>query len=135
MRHNLMTLNPLQLFSEHFDRLFDYDAAPAGSIAVDVVRSADEAVVEALLPGIGREDVELSFEDGWLTLRGKVAEPEHKENSRIHLQEIPRGEFVKRVRIGSDLDASTAEAQFENGVLRITMKVAESARPRRIEIN
>lgn len=134
MKHNLINVSPLQLFTGELDRLFDLDSAFTPHTAVDLVRSEDSVTVEALLPGVAKKDVELSFEDGWLTIKGTVAEPQRSADSRIHLQEIARGEFSKRIRIGRDVDAASAQATVENGVLRITMKVAESAKPRRIGI-
>lgn len=135
MKYNLISINPFQLLDREFDRLFELNGSGQPAIPVDLVQTGEKIIIEAQIPGVKKEDIELSFEDGWLTVSGMIAAPEYTENSRVHLQEIPRGRFSKRIHVGREVDAEGAEATANNGILTISLKIAEQAKPRRISIN
>lgn len=84
-------------------------------------------------PGIAKEDLKLSVEAGVLTIRGSRKAPEIKEGSYRHNHRWA-GEFVRTFRLGDGLDTSRIEASFKDGVLRVSIAKAESAKPREITI-
>jgi HSP20 family protein len=86
-------------------------------IPVDVYRSGNEIVIEGALPGARLEDLELSSEEGLLTVRGTIAPAERE----FAVQEIPRGAFSRTLALPGECDVSQAKASFENGIVRIVI--------------
>lgn len=86
-------------------------------IPVDVYQEANEIVIEGALPGARLEDLELSCEDGLLTVRGEVS-PADRDYA---VQEIPRGTFSRTLALPNECDIQGARAFFENGILRIVL--------------
>jgi HSP20 family protein len=81
---------------------------------------------------VTREDVELSAEDGVLTIAGKRSEagPE----GRLLARGLPRGDFQLRLRLGDHIDTDAIEASLAEGVLRVTLPKVAEAQPRKIEV-
>lgn len=86
-------------------------------IPVDVYQDGGNVVIEGALPGAKLDDLELSCEDGLLTVRGTVA-PIDRD---FAVQEIPRGAFSRTLALPSDCDVADATASFDNGILRIVL--------------
>lgn len=86
-------------------------------IPVDVYQDGANVVIEGALPGARLEDLELSCEDGLLTVRGTVA-PIDRD---FAVQEIPRGAFSRTLALPSDCEVAEAKASFDNGILRIVL--------------
>ena len=106
--------------------------------ALDVVEKADVYLVSAELPGIDPSNVEISFENDTLTLRGtkhpSLRTPENGEELRIYTAERLSGTFERAVRLPDYVEGDRIEAVFDNGVLTITIPKAQAARPRKIAI-
>jgi HSP20 family protein len=125
------------------DRLFDedfYRAAPDGSgsdqllLPLDVTTTRDALVVEAALPGVRPEAVEITVENGTLTITGQTAEERTEEGTSHLVREIRRGLFSRSVTLPNGLEPDKAEATFEHGVLRLRIPKAEQVKPRQIRI-
>lgn len=101
--------------------------------AVDVVEDHDAFILLADLPGMSKEDVQLTIEGRVLTLAGgrSINVP---EEVAWHCRERRSARFSRRFILGSDLDATAAEAVFDNGVLSLRIPKTEAARPFRIEV-
>jgi HSP20 family protein len=105
-----------------------------GSTALNVYEEGDNLVVEAQLPGMKPEDIDVSVERGVLTIRGQTkAEEERKERNYL-VREHRTGSFVRSVRLPETADPDKAQATFENGVLRLAFPRIEQAKPRRIQV-
>lgn len=109
--------------------------ATASSAPLNVYEDGDNLVVEAQLPGVKSEDVDVSVERGTLTIRAETqAEQERKERNYL-IREHRRGSFVRSIRLPGTVDPDAVKASFENGVLRLSFPRSEQAKPRRIAIN
>ncbi|HEY9289207.1 MAG TPA: Hsp20/alpha crystallin family protein [Candidatus Dormibacteraeota bacterium] len=86
-------------------------------IPVDVYRNGNDIVIEGALPGARLEDLELSCEEGLLTVRGTIA-PADRD---FAVQEIPRGAFSRTLALPSECDVNQAKASFDNGIVRIVI--------------
>lgn len=86
-------------------------------IPVDVYRRGNDIVIEGALPGARLEDLELSCEDGLLTVRGTIAPPDRE----FAVQEIPRGAFSRTLALPNECDVNQAKASFDNGIVRIVI--------------
>jgi len=105
--------------------------------ALDVYETEGAYVAELDLPGVHPENVDISFEQGTLSIRGTraptVKTPE-KGELRVFSAERVSGSFVRSVRLPEYVDGEQIEAEYTNGVLTVTIPKAAAARPRRITI-
>lgn len=103
---------------------------------VDVVETPEGFTVKASLPGWKPEDVEVTIENGQLTIKGEwKQEEEHKDDkSRWHQREIRYSSFERCVALPTDVEADKATARFENGVLTLSIPKAEVVKPKQIKI-
>ncbi len=106
-----------------------------GPLALDISTTTDALVVEAALPGVRPDDVEITVEDGTLTIRATSANEREGSEGGYLVQEIRRGEFSRSVSLPSGLEPDRAEATFENGVLTLRIPKAEQVKPRQIRIS
>ncbi len=102
--------------------------------ALDVAEHDSEYVLVAEMPGVKKEDLKITFEDSVLTLSGERKPYEIPQDARVLLNEVRVREFARSVRMPSDIQGDEISAKLENGVLRIVLPKAESARIRNIEI-
>ncbi len=103
---------------------------------VDVQETKDEVLLQAELPGLTVDDVELSVENGVLTISGEKKQQveEGKDGTEHHLVERRYGRFERRFSLPRSVDPSNVKADFANGMLNVTLPKAEAAKARRIEI-
>lgn len=99
---------------------------------MDAWREGDQFIVEFDLPGVAGESLNLDVERNVLTVRAE--RPELKADREMLSAERPRGVFSRQVFLGENLDTDRIEASYQDGVLRLSIPVAEAAKPRRIEI-
>lgn len=101
---------------------------------VDVAQNENEFVLHAELPGMNREDIQVSLEDGVLTLAGeRKFETESNDKSYFH-RERAYGQFKRSFQLGKDVQADKISATYKDGVLVVTLPKAEEVKPRQIEI-
>lgn len=123
-----------------FDDLFDQDGdsgayARTGmsTPAMEIHQAEDKIEITAELPGVREEDIDLTVEDGVLTLRGE--KKSHREDQQRGYSERSYGTFERRLTLPSNIDEEACSADFKDGVLTITLpKSAEKARGRRIPL-
>jgi HSP20 family protein len=103
--------------------------------AVDVVTKDGDIVVQAELPGIKQEDVDITFHNGVLTISGMHKAEEEKEGAGYYVRERRYGLFRRSLALPEGTDESKTHARYENGVLEVTVEgVAAVQEPKRIQI-
>jgi HSP20 family protein len=102
--------------------------------AVDVSEFEDRYEVEVEVPGMKKEDIKVSFEDGILRLTGEKKQEEKTDKKNFHRIERSYGSFERAFRIPGEVQADAIKARYDNGVLNISIPKAEEAKPRQIEI-
>jgi len=102
--------------------------------AVDITEKENETIVIAELPGVKKEDVKITFENKVLTINGERKPKEIPENARVLLQEVRVCNFNRSIEFDHNIDGDKISAEINNGVLRVVLPKAESARMRTIEI-
>lgn len=102
-------------------------------LPVDVYETANEFVVEAVVPGVAEDDVILEFEDGNLVVSGEVPTIRH-ESATYHLRERWHGHFERTLAFPTEIDADEIEATLEKGVLTIRLPKTAAAKPRQIPV-
>ena len=113
---------------EAMDRLFD-DAftrpisvsGVSGMPAVDMYQTNDDVIVKATLPGLKPEDVDITVTGETLTLRGEFKQENEQKETSYHIRESRFGSFERSILLPTDVKADKAKADFEDGILTITM--------------
>jgi HSP20 family protein len=118
-----------------FDRLTESMLPERQSrpIPIDAYRRGNEFTVHFDLPGVDSRFVELTVEKDLLTVRATRGWV-RAEGDQIQIAERPQGEFSRQLFLGEGLDRDHISAAYANGVLTLTIPVAEEAKPRRVEI-
>ncbi len=103
--------------------------------AIDVAESEHGYTVKAELPGVKKEDLDVSINDGVLTINAETRyEHEDKENGRVIRQERRFGKYVRSMRLGGEVDESRVAADYTDGVLTLTLPKSEEVKPKKIEV-
>lgn len=135
MNTSYFLMDPFTEFAGEIDRFFGRNASGrrGGYPALDVRETEEGYEVKAFLPGVPKDAISVELERGTLTIRGKVAREEEKE-AVYHLRERFSGEFERRLRLPDAVDGEHVKAVYTDGVLTLSIRKAEEAKPRRIEI-
>src|ERR687885_562124 len=125
-----------RLFSNNVSRSFDDEGLMRGAWtpSVDIYENKDQIVLEAELPGMNREDFELTIENNVLTLRGERRFEKKDEADNFHRVERAYGTFTRSFTLPQTVSTENATAEYKNGVLRVTLQKREEVKARRIEI-
>ena len=100
--------------------------------AATIVENQDGFLIEADLPGVNREGLQLTVEDDTLTILGKRSA--RSDGARALHREILPIDYRRAFELGREVDRTKVEARFEQGVLRVFLPKAEALKPRRIEV-
>jgi HSP20 family protein len=104
-------------------------------LALDVAETEDDFLVKASLPGINPDDLEITYNNNLLTIKGEVKEEKDIEEQRYHLRERRYGSFSRSLTLPSTVKADAIEASYEGGVLTLHLPKAEEAKPKRIPVH
>ncbi|MGX1810868.1 Hsp20/alpha crystallin family protein [Nocardia sp. NPDC055321] len=127
----LMRTDPFRDLDRLTQQVFGTAARPA-AMPMDAWRENDEFFVEFDLPGIDPESLDLDVERNVVTVR--AARPDIDPARSMLAAERPRGVFSRQLVLGEALDTEQIRADYRDGVLRLSIPVAEKAKPRKIEI-
>jgi HSP20 family protein len=129
----LMRFDPFR----ELDRLTAATAWPTSTrpaLPMDAYRRGDQFVVHFDLPGVDASTIELTVEKNVLTVRAERSW-QRGEGDEVVVSERPQGSFTRQLFLGETLDTDAISAGYENGVLTLTIPVAEKAKPRKVEIS
>ena len=126
-----------RLFTGSMPRSFDDEGIARGawSPSVDIFENKDQIVLEAELPGMKREDFDLSIENNVITLRGQRQFEKKDESDNYHRVERAYGTFTRSFTLPNTVTGEGANAEYKNGVLRVTLPKREETKARRIEVS
>ena len=127
----LMRTDPFRDLDRWTQQVFGTAARPA-VMPMDAWREGDEFIVELDLPGVTEDSLNLDVERNVLTVHAE--RPGLNQDREMVSAERPRGLFSRQLFLGDSLDADRIQASYHNGVLRLSIPVAEKAKPRRIKI-
>jgi HSP20 family protein len=128
----LMRTDPFRELDRFAQQVLGTAARPA-VMPMDAWRDGDQFIVEFDLPGVKADSLDVDVERNVLTVRAE--RPELDQNREMVSAERPRGVFSRQVFLGENLDTDKIDAGYHDGVLRLSIPVAEKAKPRRIEIS
>jgi HSP20 family protein len=128
----LMRSDPFRDLDRLTQQVFGTAARPA-VMPMDAWRDGEKFIVEFDLPGVQADSLDIDVERNVLTVRAE--RPGLDQSREMVSAERPRGVFSRQLFLGDNLDTDKIEANYHDGVLRLTIPVAERAKPRRIEIS
>jgi HSP20 family protein len=109
-------------------------STPAWAPALDISEGKDAYLVTVELPGVKLDDLEITLEDGLLTIQGERHVTNDAANQNFHRVERSSGAFHRAMTLPAHVEADTVEASMEDGVLRILVPKAEEAKAKRIQV-
>ncbi len=123
-------------FMRPFRRGFpDFESAFGGKMPkVDVIDRENEIVVRAELPGVDKEDLDVSLSDNLLTIRAKTKQEKQEEKGHYHRREISQGEFSRSIRLPANVEGDNTKASFKEGILELTIPKAAGSKRQSIKV-
>ena len=103
--------------------------------ALDVYEDKDNLTVKAELPGMKREEIEVSLHDGALTISGERKSEKKAEKGEVYRSERFFGRFQRTVALPSPVAADKVKANYKDGILTVTLPKTEEAKPKQIDVN
>lgn len=103
--------------------------------SVDISEDNKEYVVRAELPGLRKQDVSVTFENGVLNISGERQQQKEEKGRRYHRVECSYGKFSRSFTLPADTNPSQINAEFKDGVLYVHVAKSESAKPKQIAVN
>ncbi|HJX37430.1 MAG TPA: Hsp20/alpha crystallin family protein [Anaerolineae bacterium] len=147
MDHGLGRWEPFRDFMtlrEAMDRLFEESfvgprrrellPAAEGTLALDIYRTEDAAVVKTAVPGVKPDDLDITISGNMLTISGETREEDEVREENYLRRERRLGSFSRSVVLPEGLELDKAEASFEDGVLTLTIPKAPEAKPKVIKV-
>ncbi|MFW6065553.1 MAG: Hsp20/alpha crystallin family protein [Planctomycetota bacterium] len=135
---------PLARFQDEMNDLFGrfFEDFPLAGLSrtgawfppLEISEREDAVVVQAELPGMNREDIDISVQDNHLTLTGEKKETEEQQEGDFYHSERRYGTFRREIPLPAGVDADNVDANYRDGVLTVTLPKSEEAKPRKIEI-
>src|SRR6266511_1111109 len=135
----MMTLREAmdRLFDDAFTRPFSLMREGGSnwtSPAIDLYQTNDAVVVKAALPGIKADEVQLNVSGDVLTIKGETKHEEEKKDKSWHIREHRWGSFERSVQLPTGVISDKAKADFDNGILTITLPKSAEAKPKTITV-
>ena len=149
--HN-QALSPFQEMERMFDKMFERGWMPSmwrrehprwsglGALEpqdlpkVDVIDRDAELLVKAELPGIKREDLDISVTEDSVTIKGESKQETKEETGEYYRSEISRKSYYRTLALPCDVDTDRVEASFSDGVLELTLPKQKEANRRKVEV-
>jgi len=128
------TFGRLANLQDELDRLFE-SPLTGWAPALDVHEDKNSFSIRVELPGMKREDIEVSLQDGALVISGERKEEKVTEGTEVHRQERFYGRFSRALTLPSAVAGDKVKAQYKDGILTVTLPKAEEAKPKAITVS
>lgn len=140
-RNGSLMFDPFETWNSFFEDGFApvvrRVAAPEQGVfspPVEIAQNEDSVVLRAELPGLKKDDIELTVHRDTVTLKGSKKDETERKDGEYYYSERRYGEFARTFSLPRPVNPEAVEARYENGILQVTIPVAEEAKPRKIEI-
>lgn len=132
----LVRTEPFRELDRFFQQMFGGSTRRIASMAMpmDAYRHGDHFLLQFDLPGVETSSIDLTVDNNTLVVKAERPMPRLQEETEPLVVERPYGTFTRQVYLGDNLDTSRIDAQYDAGVLTLSIPVAEQAKPRRIEV-
>ncbi len=143
-RPELAGFGRLTNLRDEIDRLFEAPLAELAhssqllsgwTPALDVFEEKDNVIVKAEVPGMKREDIEVSLHDGCLSISGERRSQENHQEAEVYRAERFFGRFQRTVTLPTPVAADKVKAQYKDGILTVILPKTEESKPKHIDVN
>ncbi|MDD5058692.1 MAG: Hsp20/alpha crystallin family protein [Sideroxydans sp.] len=143
---NLIKWDPfreLEDMSSRLNRIFARNPAGADSEmmavanwmpSVDISETDDAYLIKGEIPGVKKEDVKVTIQNGMLTIQGERKQEKEEKNKKFHRVECSYGSFARSFRVPDDADESAVKAEFKDGMLNVSLPKSAKAKPKSINV-
>jgi HSP20 family protein len=121
--------------NDELNRLFGSQVSESWTPAVDVYEDKENFVVQAELPGLKREDIEVALHDGTLTISGERKPEKRNEEKEVYRAERYVGRFQRALLLPTTVAPDKVKAAYVDGLLTITLPKTEEAKPKKIDVS
>ena len=118
-----------------FDKSFGVHLSRSWSPALDLYEDKDNVFVKLEVPGVKKEDIQISLQDGELSISGERKTEEKFEGAQVRRTERFVGSFQRTVTLPAEVKGDQVKAEYKDGILTVTLPKAEEAKPKRIQIS
>lgn len=127
--------DPFDAFGRFIDSpMSDSLLSDAVGAAVDIHEDDNNFYIDVDVPGFSRDDIDVTFEDGMLTISGERKSEEKRDGENYHVTERRMGRFSRSFRLTNTVNENSVEARLADGVLTVQLAKADEVKPRRIEV-
>jgi HSP20 family protein len=112
----------------------DWTESMAWDLPLDVTEDQDEFLVKASLPGVNPNDLDITYNNNTLTIRGEMNKEEEQKEKRYLMRERHYGTFVRSISLPSSVNSGAIEAEYNDGILTLHLPKTEEVKPKRIAI-
>lgn len=130
-RLNRVFGRPLARLEPNSEMLTMVDWTPSA----DISETDTAYVIKAEIPGVNKEDVKVTLENGMLTIQGERKMEKEEKGKKFHRIERSYGSFMRSFRVPDDADESAVKAEFKDGVLNVTLTKSAKAKPKSINVS
>lgn len=116
------------LTGENWDQTFNWE------LPLDVKETQDDYIVKATLPGVNPDDIQITYNNGMLTIQAERQAEQEKKDEHFLVREQRFGTFSRTINLPVAIDSNKIEADYDNGVLTLHLPKTEETKPRRIPI-
>ena len=103
--------------------------------SVDISETDSAYLIKGEIPGVKKEDVKVTIQDGMLTIQGERRQEKEEKGKKFHRIECSYGSFARSFRVPSDADESSVKAEFKDGMLNVTLAKSEKAKPKSVNVS
>jgi HSP20 family protein len=130
-RLNRIFGRPLARMEPNSEMLAMVDWTPSA----DISETDTAYLIKAEIPGVKKEDVKVTLQDGILTIQGERKSEKEEKDKKFHRIECSYGSFMRSFRVPDDADESGVKAEFKNGILNVTLNKSAKAKPKAINVS
>jgi HSP20 family protein len=125
------------IFERTFGQVFETPQQLVGGWvpALDLYQDKDNLTVKCELPGMKKEDIDISLHEGFLTISGERKQESEKKEGEVYRTERYEGRFSRSLALPSKVNAEKITATYKDGVLTVVLPKAEEAKPKQIQVN
>ncbi len=135
----------LEDVSNRLNHIFRRSPEHAGSVqesltvadwspSADITETDAAYLIKAEIPGVSKEDVKVTVQDGMLTIRGERKMEKEEKGRKFHRIECSYGSFMRSFRMPDDADEGSVNAEFKDGMLNVTLSKTAKAKPKSIDV-
>jgi HSP20 family protein len=102
---------------------------------VDITETDSAYMIKGEIPGVNKEDVKVTIEDGMITMRGERKQEKEEKDKKYHRIERSYGSFLRSFRVPDDVDENAVKAEFKDGMINVTLPKSDKSKPKSINVS